>query len=152
VIVDSRDSARTDAVGRERDGRVHDRHTVSRDRAGARTRNVASESADPSSMLSFYRRLIALRTATPALRTGTFQLIPGVHRSVLAHWRRHPEGDRIVLVNFSSDPIDVRVPLPPELATGTALMDALSETSVGAIAEGAWTGAVPGLTAYVLAP
>jgi alpha-glucosidase len=153
VIVDSRDSARTPM---QWDASATAGFTTGTPFLAIapehETRNVESERADPSSMLAFYRRLIALRTATPALRTGTFQLIPGVHRSVLAHWRRHPDGDRIVLVNFSSDPIDVRVPLPPELATGSTLTDTLSEANVGAIADGAWTGAVPGLTAYVLAP
>ena len=32
--------------------------------------NVAAQASDPASMLSFYRRLLALRRATPALATG----------------------------------------------------------------------------------
>ena len=35
-------------------------------------RNAASEAADPGSILHLYRRAIALRRATPALRRGTF--------------------------------------------------------------------------------
>lgn len=38
--------------------------------ADARQRNVAAQSADPSSVLSWYRRLIAVRRATPALHLG----------------------------------------------------------------------------------
>jgi alpha-glucosidase len=37
------------------------------------TRNVEAQSADPTSMLALYRRLIALRRATPALLYGTYR-------------------------------------------------------------------------------
>jgi len=47
----------------------------------AATRNVAAQMSDEGSILHFYRRLLALRTATPALHAGTadheFQLLEG---------------------------------------------------------------------------
>jgi alpha-glucosidase len=40
-------------------------------------RNVASQRADEGSILHWYRRLLALRRATPALRRGSFRLLDG---------------------------------------------------------------------------
>ena len=40
-----------------------------------RTRNVAAQADDPESMLSLYRRLLALRRTTPALSLGDLRLI-----------------------------------------------------------------------------
>ena len=42
----------------------------------ADTRNVAAQAADPSSVLSLYRRLIALRATSQALQVGTLRLDP----------------------------------------------------------------------------
>lgn len=52
------------------------------------TNNVALESADPSSLLSWYRRLVAARTASPALRRGTCATLTASSASVLAFVRR----------------------------------------------------------------
>ncbi len=63
------------------------------------TRNVADQSADPGSLLTLYRRLIAVRAASPALARGTHRSIFGVAPDVLA-WLREAGGDRIlVLIN-----------------------------------------------------
>jgi alpha-glucosidase len=72
----------------------------------ARRRNAASERADPSSTLHFYRRLIALRRATPALREGASTRIDAPD-GVLAWRREHPLGDRLVLVNFTGAEVDL---------------------------------------------
>ena len=61
------------------------------------TRNVADQSADPASILSLYRRLLALRRGSAALRLGSLQLIAGLPSDVLAWTRTHAE-ERIVLV------------------------------------------------------
>ncbi len=114
------------------------------------TRNVAGEEGDPSSLLEYYRALIALRNATPALRTGTFQLIGGVPRAVLAHWRRHPDSDRIVIVSFDPDPVSVRIALPPEWATSDALTDTLGGSRVGTIADGVFSVTLAPRSALVL--
>lgn len=114
------------------------------------TRNVELESTDPGSLLAFYRRLIALRNETPALRTGTYQLVPGLSRSVLAYWRRHPEGDRLIVMNFDADSaIDVRIGVPEDLTT---LTDALSTAPQGSIANGVFSATIPARTAWILAP
>jgi alpha-glucosidase len=68
----------------------------------AARRNVERLRADPGSILHLYRRLLALRRASPALNGGTQTLLdaPG---GVLA-WRREAPGDaRVVLVNFTPE-------------------------------------------------
>jgi alpha-glucosidase len=67
-------------------------------------RNVASLRDDPTSILHLYRRLLAARRASPALREGSFVLRtapPGV----LAYERAAGTDRRVVLVNFGDTPI-----------------------------------------------
>ncbi|MFL6796118.1 MAG: alpha-amylase family glycosyl hydrolase [Xanthobacteraceae bacterium] len=71
--------------------------------------NVAEELREPRSMLWLYRKLLALRRATPALQVGTYREI-AADESVLTFEREH-EGTRCrVALNFSS----AAQPLPPQ--------------------------------------
>jgi alpha-glucosidase len=71
--------------------------------------NVAAERAEPGSVLHLYRRLLAARRASPALRLGSRRLLdapPGV----LA-WEREAGGDRrAAVVNFGPAAARVRLP------------------------------------------
>ena len=79
------------------------------------TCNVASEARDPASMLSLYERLIALRTAQPALVGGAIDKVAAAG-GVLSYERRL-EGVRItVLLNLTHTA--TRVPV----ASGTILL------------------------------
>ena len=72
----------------------------------ADSRNTAALRADPSSILHFYRELLALRRNSPALRRGSFELLdaPG---NLLAY-RRRMEGDtRVVLIHFDGEPVAI---------------------------------------------
>ena len=72
-------------------------------------RNVASQSADPASVLSYTRALIALRRETRALVRGDYVLVaspPGT----LAYVRSAPGQRVIVAMNFSRRSITVGVP------------------------------------------
>ncbi|MCC6639610.1 MAG: DUF3459 domain-containing protein [Deltaproteobacteria bacterium] len=63
-------------------------------------RSVAALRADPASILHLYRRLLALRRSSPALRLGEFRWLDAP-AGVLA-WERRCAGDRcVVAVNFS---------------------------------------------------
>jgi alpha-glucosidase len=63
------------------------------------THNAAAEAARAGSTMQLYRRLLAARRASPALRTGDFEWLPS-SASTLA-WQRACPGDRrIVAVNF----------------------------------------------------
>lgn len=153
VIVDSRDSARTPMQWDASPSAGFTTGTPFLALAPEHeTRNVEALRADPSSLLSYYRRLIALRNATPALRTGTYRRLRSPNVSTLVYWRRHPDGDRLVVVHFGrTAETAVDVELPPEW-TGARLYDEIGEAAVGAIASGRFTASIPPLTAWVLRP
>ena len=66
-------------------------------------RNVADQSADPASLFSLYRRLIAARHEVPALGRGTHRSHFGVAPDVLA-WIRELGGERVlVLLNVGGE-------------------------------------------------
>ncbi len=72
--------------------------------------NTAAESADPGSLLNWYRRLLVLRTKHRALREGSLRMIEDAPRNVLAYTREH-ETERIaVALNFSARRIAMRLP------------------------------------------
>ncbi|WP_327257007.1 glycoside hydrolase family 13 protein [Streptomyces sp. NBC_01244] len=77
--------------------------------AGWAARSVREQSADPDSMLGFYRRALALRAARPALLEGRFTWLPA-QPGVLAFARTAagPAPSVRCLVNLSDGP----VPLP----------------------------------------
>jgi alpha-glucosidase len=68
------------------------------------TRNVAAQAADPGSVLATYRRLLAVRRESEALRLGTYRRVEGVGEDVLAYHRRTDADEVLVLVNFSPEP------------------------------------------------
>ena len=71
-------------------------------------RNVADQSADPGSLLSLYRRLIAARHDVPALGRGSHRSIFGVAPDVLA-WVRELDGERVlVLLNVGDRAASLR--------------------------------------------
>ncbi|MDT0631745.1 alpha-amylase family glycosyl hydrolase [Rubrivirga sp. S365] len=59
--------------------------------------NVEAEASDPDSMLSLYRRLLALRRARPALHAGSVRVLDGVPADVFA-WERRAGDDRALAV------------------------------------------------------
>ncbi len=68
--------------------------------------NVASEEADPGSLLSFYRALIVLRKEQPVLRYGALSLITTDNSGIFA-CLRHANGDTIlVLVNLTGKAVN----------------------------------------------
>lgn len=67
-------------------------------------RNAEALRADPSSILHLYRRILAARKASPALRLGEWRLLPSAD-SVLAYERIAGEDRRVVLINFSNDDV-----------------------------------------------
>ncbi len=79
----------------------------------AATRNVASERQDPGSVLSLYRRLIALRAATPALQVGSMRIDPGEGVGVVAFTRQTSSQVILVALNLGRDAVPWRLPDPP---------------------------------------
>jgi len=75
--------------------------------------NVSFESNDSSSILSFYKHLLALRQSEPALREGRCVLLDRDDQFVLAYLRKNPgNGDSILVVlNMSAEPRTVKLNL-----------------------------------------
>jgi alpha-glucosidase len=71
--------------------------------------NVAVERDDPDSLLSFTRRLIALRRAQPALSIGNYQSIDGVPADCFVFLRQASRQRYLVAVNFSDNEQQVNI-------------------------------------------
>jgi alpha-glucosidase len=69
--------------------------------------NVATQSRDPNSLLSFYRKLIRCRKASPALRRGSYRALIEKPVDSLVYLREAPEQSVLVCLNFSSRPTRV---------------------------------------------
>jgi alpha-glucosidase len=65
--------------------------------------NVASQRGDADSMLELYRALIRIRRASPALRRGSYQSVPGVPDDVFAYIRELGAERWLVALNFSDE-------------------------------------------------
>jgi alpha-glucosidase len=65
--------------------------------------NVRSEGEDPSSCLTLYRRLLALRRSHAALSLGAYEPIVATG-DVLAYWRSLPDERLLIALNLGSKP------------------------------------------------
>jgi alpha-glucosidase len=77
--------------------------------ANFRQVNVASEAANPDSLLNWYKSLLALRQASVALRDGE-TIIFDNEPDVLAFARTAPSVSVLMLSNFSNHGVDYRLP------------------------------------------
>jgi alpha-glucosidase len=66
-----------------------------------KTHNVATELNDSSSILQFYRRLLALRHQNAALRDGSYLALNESDQNVLAYLRRYKNEAVLVVLNMS---------------------------------------------------
>lgn len=65
------------------------------------THNIETESADPNSFLSLYRRLGKLRNSSQAMRHGDFSIVEDTDRHVLGFTRTLGDEAYAIFVNFS---------------------------------------------------
>ena len=97
-----------------------------------RERNVESQARDAASMLTLYRRLIALRRAQPALNRGNYEALE-CEGEVLAYARRF-EGQRlVVLLNFGAEAAAMSPTLWP---AGSIVLASTDPTRADRIEEG----------------
>ena len=110
------------------------------------TRNVEALRADESSIVHLYRRILAARRASPALRTGGYRALDvgPAAGTVLGYERVAGEDRRVVLVNFGSEPAEVAL-------AGHWAVDVDSDSD-GAAGAGAFTGRLGGDQAVLLSP
>jgi oligo-1,6-glucosidase len=72
--------------------------------------NVAAQRDDPSSVLSFFRALIALRHHEPVVAHGDFTMLLPDDESVYAFTRSYEGTDLLVVANLTSSPAPVDLP------------------------------------------
>jgi alpha-glucosidase len=71
--------------------------------------NIEALSADPTSILTLYQRLLAYRRATPALQTGRYIEVDYPPNDCLIYLRQHDEQRRLVAINFADQPKTVAI-------------------------------------------
>jgi alpha-glucosidase len=79
------------------------------------TVNVATESAEPDSLLNWYKTLISIRAHNPTMHDGGIVMLDNTNPSVLSYVRTAPAGARSLLVslNFTAQPQTVHLDLSP---------------------------------------
>jgi alpha-glucosidase len=89
----------------------------------ARAVNVAGASGNPTSMLALFRRLIALRRASPALSIGSYATLATGQQEVYGYERRHEAERILVVLNFgtASQSLDLRQAAQGEVLLSTYL-------------------------------
>ncbi len=87
-----------------------------------KTRNVAAQIDAPGSMLTLYRRLLALRRTHPALSLGDWRLSP-CEGDVLAYERQHADDRLLIVLNLGARP--QRVAAPAWAVGGTVMLSTL---------------------------
>ncbi len=73
-------------------------------------RNVESQLADPHSHLDLYRRLLHVRRASAALRTGSYRPVDGAPSDCFAFERAAGAERAFVAINFSPQPRSIETP------------------------------------------
>ena len=73
------------------------------------TRNVAVQSADPTSILNLYRRLLWYRRQSPALYGGSYQPLD-VDDDCFVYLRQAGDERRLIVLNFVGEPRQVSIP------------------------------------------
>jgi alpha-glucosidase len=117
------------------------------------TVNVQTESADPDSLLNWYRRLIALRRSNAALRDARMVMLDETNASVLSYARVAPDGEALVVsLNMSPRPQIVSLGLAAAgvhgsrartlLSSPAAMPDAAADQPVTLPPYGAWIAAL----------
>jgi glycosidase len=121
-VVDSRDSARAPMPWTKAEG-----HGFSTGKpwlevaeAAAET-NVETEDADPDSMLSFYRSLLAFRRGHPVWGTGDMTMVSLDNPAILAFVRRDAEEAYLVTENLSEDEQEGGAPAADVTAPGAVV-------------------------------
>lgn len=86
-----------------------------------KTVNVETESAEPDSLLNWYKKLIALRRSNPALHNGGIIMLNKDDQDVLSWIRTAPNGSKpvVVAMNLSASPKTVSLNLSETGSKGT---------------------------------
>jgi glycosidase len=107
---------------------------------GTATANVASQTHDPSSLLSRYRQLIRVRKASPALSRGGTRRLSTEDANVLSYLRTEAGGETVLAAhNFGASGATLRIALP-----GTSTDTLLADPGASVVLESdAWSLSLP---------
>ncbi len=96
--------------------------------ANYKTINVQAELADPTSLLNWHKKLIAMRRDTPALHDGGVVMLDVDNPDVLSYVRTPPAGKAPILVslNMSSEPKTISLDLRAAGISGSTVKTLLS--------------------------
>jgi alpha-glucosidase len=107
-----------------------------------KTVNVQTESAEPDSLLNWYKEVIALRRMNPALHDGGIVMLDEDSKDILAYVRTAPKGDApvIVAMNMSAQAQTVSVDLSQAGVSGHSIHTlAASDASLGSASSSSVT-------------
>ncbi|MBN2223434.1 MAG: alpha-glucosidase C-terminal domain-containing protein [Deltaproteobacteria bacterium] len=68
--------------------------------------NVAAQADDPSSLFSFYRKIIWKRKESAALTRGTIEILRETPRGILAYLREYGDDRCLIVLSFSHEAVD----------------------------------------------
>jgi alpha-glucosidase len=112
------------------------------------TVNAASETADPGSLLSYYRKLIHLRKQNAALREGQVRILDDRNPNVLSFVRTAGGATVLVSMNFSSSPQTLHFD-EGTAGPGRRALTALAQSFEGGAASSLDNLVLPPFGAYV---
>lgn len=78
----------------------------------ADTQNVKAALADPNSILSFYRAMLALRNTLPSIARGSYEY-PQVDGSVMSYHRKFESSHTVVVINYGSTKATISIAALP---------------------------------------
>ena len=96
------------------------------------THNVATEKADPNSILNFYKKLLALRHTNPALLDGDYVAVNQDDANVYSYLRRYKGQAVLVVLNMSTTSQNVSFDLSQQGFSGKEAKTLLTTTKAGA--------------------
>ena len=75
-------------------------------------RNAEEQLSDKESLLNVFKKLILLRKSSPAMHSGTIEMINTGNKNILAYVRSCKDEKLLVLINFSKSKITNNINLP----------------------------------------
>jgi len=92
------------------------------------TANAATEAADPSSLLNWYRTLIAIRRDNPVMHSGTLTMLDTTNPAVLSYARTAPSGHALIIsLNMTATPQTLHLDLTPANISTTRVKTLLAD-------------------------
>ncbi|HEX8798627.1 MAG TPA: alpha-glucosidase [Terriglobales bacterium] len=96
------------------------------------THNVATEKADPNSILNFYKKLLALRHTNKALLDGDYVAVNPNDPNVYSYLRRYKGQAVLVVLNMSTEPQTISFDLSQQGFKATHAKTLLATIKAGA--------------------